>query len=586
LPPLISIENVNYVYHGAGGEAISALQDISLEIEAGELVAVIGANGSGKTTLARLLGALLVPTSGSIHVAGLDTSDKSVWSELHQAVGMVFQNPEDQVIATIVEEDVAFGLENLGLPPPEIRQRVRVTLEEVGLYDERMRPPHLLSAGQLQRLALAGVIAMRPRCVIFDEATTMIDPVGRRVAMDSMRRLHGQGVTIIFITHFMEEAVNAERVLLLQKGRIMMDGSPADIFQDPARLAEAGLELPIAGAVANDLRSSIPDLPSGILTVEALVRSILAIWTQRGGGQQQVLPPNSRLQTLVSKLPAHPLVEVTGLGHIYLKGTPLERQALEGVSLQVGEGASHGLAGITGSGKSTLLQHLNGLLRPQVGSVRVGPFDLNDSKVKIKSVIQLAGLVFQNPELQFFEQYVGDEIAYGPRQMGLKEALSERVRWAMEMVGLDFIEFKDRLIFSLSGGERRKVALASTLALKPSLLLMDEPTAGLDPQSRRDLLQKLNALRVAGMTFVLSSHQMEVLSALADDLTIFSHGKNVYTAPVREAFDHPDTLSVFGLEPPQVYQAAYGLRKQGFPLPPGTYGDAPTLARSIKDILK
>jgi energy-coupling factor transport system ATP-binding protein len=278
-------------------------------------------------------------------------------------------------------------------------------------------------------------------------------------------------------------------------------------------------------------------------------------------------------------------VEVSGLGHIYLKGTPLERQALEGVTLQVGEGTSHGLAGITGSGKSTLLQHLNGLLRPQVGSVRVGPFNLNDPKVKIKSVIQLAGLVFQNPELQFFEQYVGDEIAYGPRQMDLKEALSERVRWAMEMVGLDFIQFKDRLIFSLSGGERRKVALASTLALKPSLLLMDEPTAGLDPQSRRDLLQKLNALRAAGITFVLSSHQMEVLSALTDDLTIFSHGKNVYTAPVREAFDHPDTLTGFGLEPPQVYQAADSLRKQGFPLPCGIYNDAPTLALAIKDIL-
>ena len=581
----MSLESVTYTYPVTSGQAIAALHDVSLAIQAGEWVAVIGANGSGKTTLARLLGALLVPSSGSVHLAGMDTRDKSRWSELHQAVGMVFQNPEDQVIATIVEEDVAFGLENLGLPPSEIRQRVQEALEEVGLWEERKRPPHLLSAGQLQRLALAGVIAMRPRCVIFDEATTMIDPVGRRVAMGAMRRLHNQGVTVIFITHFMEEAVNAERVLLLQQGRIVLDGSPAAVFRDPARLAEASLELPIAAAVANDLHADFPDLPGAILTVEALVGATLGLWAQ---GQRGAFPssrPDLPPQTLIQELTARPLVEVSGLGHIYLKGTPLERQALEGVSLQVAEGTSHGLAGITGSGKSTLLQHLNGLLRPQTGTVRVGPFDLNDPKVKIKTVIQLAGLVFQNPELQFFEQYVGDEIAYGPRQMGLNESLSERVRWAMEMVGLDFVQFKDRLIFSLSGGERRKVALASTLALKPSLLLMDEPTAGLDPQSRRDLLQKLNAMRLAGMTFVLSSHQMEVLSALTDNLTIFSHGKNVYTLLVREAFDHPDVLAGFGLEPPQVYQAAIGLRQHGFPLPCGTYTDAPSLARSIKEIL-
>ena len=240
---------------------------------------------------------------------------------------------------------------------------------------------------------------------------------------------------------------------------------------------------------------------------------------------------------------------------------------MQDVSLEVQTRASHGLLGRTGSGKSTLLQHLNGLLRPQKGSVQVGPFNLADPAVQTRSVIQLAGLVFQNPEMQFFQQYVGDEIAYGPRQFPGSETLAERVRWAMELVGLDFEAFKDRLLFTLSGGERRKVALASVLALQPSILLLDEPTAGLDPHSHAEILGRLKSLQAGGMTLVLSSHRMEDLAELAQSLTLFDGGQALATGSLAAIFSQKDLLEGAGLEQPLAVQAAGWLRQAGWPAP-------------------
>ena len=262
-----------------------------------------------------------------------------------------------------------------------------------------------------------------------------------------------------------------------------------------------------------------------------------------------------------------PLITVSHLFHTYLANTPLAHPSLNDVSLNVAAGASHGLLGRTGSGKSTLLQHLNGLLRPQSGSVQVGPFDLCDSSVLTRSVIQRVGLVFQNPEMQFFEQYVGDEIAYGPRQFPGPDSLAARVRGAMELVGLDFDAFKDRLLFTLSGGERRKVALASVLALQPGILLLDEPTAGLDPHAHTEILARLKDLQAGGMTLVLSSHRMEDLAELAQNLTLFDDGRVLTGGSLAEVFGGKALLEGAGLEQPLAVQAAGWLRSQGWTLP-------------------
>jgi energy-coupling factor transport system ATP-binding protein len=561
---VLTFSKVSYQYPtgNAGAAGYPALLNVSLSIEEGEFVAVVGANGSGKSTFARLAGALLQPDEGFVRVSGLDTAEPASQARIHSSVGMVFQFPEDQIVATTVEEDVAFGPENLALPPAQIRARVEAALQEVGLWEHRQRPPHFLSAGQTQRLALAGVLAMHPSCILFDEASTMLDPIGRHRLMDAMRRLNTEGVTVVFITHFMEEAVQARRVIAFRKGQVAFDGTPAHLFADRQQLEDFGLDRPPAARAADALRAVLLGLPENLFSLNELL-SALPAFSEAGGSSDEmaVLMPEVR-----AAAPGTPYIEVRDLEHVYLSGSPLAHRALTGVDLTVAEGAGHGLLGKTGSGKSTLMQHLNGLMRPQSGSVRVGPFDLGDKGVDRRDVVRKVGLVFQNPEAQFFEYYVGDEIAFGPRQLKVDESLAERVHWAMEMVGLDFDSYKDRPLFALSGGERRKVALASTLALRPEVLLLDEPTAGLDPRSRHDLLDKLVAMRSSGMTLVLSSHQMEDLALLAENLTLFDHGHSVVSGPTAEIFTHLEQLTELGLEPPVSVQVAAGLRQKGWPV--------------------
>lgn len=578
MSPLIAFDRVHYQYETAEGVAIPALRDISLEIQEGEFVAVVGANGSGKSTFARLISALLFPQQGRVLVDGLDIREPHNRRSIHAAVGMVFQFPEDQIISTTVEEDVAFGPENLGLPREEIRRRVDAALRDLGLEELRRRPPHLLSAGQTQRVALAGVLAMQPRCVVFDEASTMLDPSGRRALIQAMQRLHAAGTTVITVTHFMDEAALAQRVLVFEQGRLALDAAPAQVFEDTARLTAFRLDLPPAARVAAALRTALPDLPQGLLTMPDL---LAALPTYHGPRAEQ---PQTAYGT-GTEVADQPLIEVRGLGFTYMIDSPLAQRALQNADLRVEQGQAHGLLGMTGSGKTTLMQHLNALLHPQEGTVRVGPFDLTDPAVDRRQVVRQVGLVFQNPETQFFEYFVGDEIAFGPRQLGIDEPLSARVRWAMEQVDLDFMQFKDRPLRALSGGERRKVALASTLALKPSILLLDEPTAGLDPYSRRELLNKLAAMCQTGLTIIFSSHRMEDLSRLTSAMTVFHKGEDVLSGPTAQVFTQFDALQQYGMVAPVAVQAAAGMRAKGWPVP----GDALTsdkLGEAVRRIVQ
>jgi energy-coupling factor transport system ATP-binding protein len=562
MPVLLEFDHVSFTYPGSEGTGIPAVRDVSLSVKEGEFVAVVGANGSGKSTFARLASALLMPQQGRVLVDGLLTLDPANRGRIHTSIGIVFQFPEDQIVSTVVEEDTAFGPENLGYPPGEIRVRVETALKAVGLWEFRDRSPHMLSAGQLQRLAVAGVLAMQPRGIVFDEATTMLDPLGRQTVMALVKELNQQGVAIVFITHFMEEAVQAQRVVVLDRGQVIMDGSPVEVFSDPVRLTEYRLNQPAPARLAQALAPWIPQLPMPVLSAASLLSALPAYPTGKQGPAVTASPSPG-------ESPGTPLILVRDLGHTYLKDTTLAYRALDGVSLAVPQGATHGLVGMTGSGKSTLLQHLNGLLRPQEGTVQVGLFDFSKDVLDRKKICQTVGLVFQNPEIQFFERYAGDEIAFGPRTVGTPEPLAQRVRWAMDMVGLDFEQFKDRPLFSLSGGERRKVALASTLALKPHILLLDEPTAGLDPQSRQDLLARLEQMQAEGFTLVLSSHQMEDMARLAGSLHVFYGGKIPLTGTTPDVFARQDELAGYSLEPPIAARTAQALRTLGWPIPAG-----------------
>ena len=273
---LIVVDDVRFEYRARGQDPVPALQGVSLTVHEAERIAVVGANGSGKSTLAKLLNGLLLPTGGTVRVRGLDTRDQDSRRAIRQTVGMVFQNPDNQLVATIVEEDVAFGPENLGLPSAEIRARVDAALALLGLEELRLRPPHLLSGGQKQRVAIAGALAMRPRVLVLDEATALLDPLGRAEVRAAVARLHAEETAVVQVTHFMEEAVSAERVLVMAEGRIAFEGPPRGVFARQAELRALRLDVPQVARVAERLARRLPDFPSVVLDVEEMAAAVLA----------------------------------------------------------------------------------------------------------------------------------------------------------------------------------------------------------------------------------------------------------------------------------------------------------------------
>lgn len=269
---ILRFQDVSYTYESTAPGAQPAVRQLSLDVRRGEFVAVIGRNGSGKSTLAKLTNAILVPGSGSVTVKGMDTADEKLLYEIRRCVGMVFQNPDNQIVATIVEDDIAFGPENLGLPPAEIRERVDTALREVGMYDLRFREPFRLSGGQKQRVAIAGVLAMQTECMVLDEPTAMLDPGGRLEVMKTVSRLNREkGITIMLITHFMEEAVMADRVVVMDKGSIVLSGTPREVFTQAAAVKAAGLDIPQATELAFLMAENGVDISRDILTAQEFV---------------------------------------------------------------------------------------------------------------------------------------------------------------------------------------------------------------------------------------------------------------------------------------------------------------------------
>lgn len=268
--PMIRLDHMSHTYEDEDGKTVYAVKDISLDIQPGEFVAVIGTNGSGKSTLAKHFNVLLTPTDGVCEVCGMRTDDPDHIWDIRQQVGMVFQNPDNQIVAAVVEEDVAFGPENLGVPTDEIKQRVKDALARVNMTIYAKHGPHLLSGGQKQRIAIAGILAMQSHCIVLDEPTAMLDPIGRSEVMETIHQLNAEGFTVIIITHFMEEAVQAGRVVVVNHGEVKMDGTPRDVFKHVEELKQMGLDVPAAAEIAYKLRKKGIPLPDDIITKEEL----------------------------------------------------------------------------------------------------------------------------------------------------------------------------------------------------------------------------------------------------------------------------------------------------------------------------
>jgi energy-coupling factor transporter ATPase len=566
--PILRLDNLHHTFTSSTGAAIHALRGVNLSILPGEYVAILGHNGSGKSTLAKHLNALLLPTEGDVWVKGLNTREAIHHREIRATVGMVFQTPDNQIVATIVEEDVAFGPENLGVPRAEMQRRVNWALEQVDMLPYRQRAPHLLSGGQKQRVCIAGVLAMQPQVLVLDESTAMLDPQGRQEVLAVAHRLNReQGVTVVAITHFMREAVDADRLIIMENGQIALEGTPRELFHQTQRLRQLQLDVPPITDIAQHLHAAIPAFPPDLLTVEEVVAAFRTL-------RADALPTSLPLQSpdVTEILPAAPPIAFTGapvinvehLVHDYMRGTPLEVRALHDVNLTLYPGEIVGILGATGSGKSTVIQHLNALLRPHSGRVEIFGQNLTEANVDIRAIRRQVGLVFQFPEAQLFERFVGDDIAFGPRNLKLsREEIRARVRRAMSAVGLDFDEFKDRQTFSLSGGERRRVALAGVLALQPQILVLDEPTAGLDPAARQQLLEHILTLHNAGTSLVMISHNMEELAAICQRLVVIAEGRTVMAGTPSVVFATGARLRELGLDVPVATTLIEALKDAG-----------------------
>ena len=278
---IIKTENLRFTYAEAGEVNPLVLDGVSLDIEAGTFVAVLGHNGSGKSTLAKHLNAILLPSGGKVYVDGIDTSDEARLLDIRRTVGMVFQNPDNQIVANVVEEDVAFAPENLGVPPEEIRRRVDDALKTVGMYEYREHAPHLLSGGQKQRVAIAGVLAMAPRCIVLDEPTAMLDPIGRAEVMNTIKSLNRTaGVTVVLITHHMDEAAQADRLVVMAKGRVVADGAPKEVFQQVEALKSVGLTVPETTELLWQLRQAGVDVPLDALSDEECAQALYDVLTR------------------------------------------------------------------------------------------------------------------------------------------------------------------------------------------------------------------------------------------------------------------------------------------------------------------
>ncbi len=560
---IIEARDVCFSYEGS---AALAVDHVSLSVNRGEFVAVLGRNGSGKSTFAKLLNALQLPTSGSIVVNGIAPRSDDDCYAIRKSCGMVFQNPDNQIVTTIVEEDCAFGLENLGTPPAEIRARVDEALHSVGMSEYAQASPSMLSGGQKQRVAVAGVLAMRPKVIVFDESTAMLDPIGRRDVFALARRLNvEEGITVVWITHFMEEAALADRLVVMDKGKIALEGTPKAVFAQTEKVLALGLDVPEMMKLAHMLRGKGLSLPDGLMTVNEMALALSGRGAATGHAEIAFRPAESAAE-------GKRAIDVRHLTHVYMPGTPFEARALDDVSLFVPEGEFIGIIGHTGSGKSTLISHLNGLERSEPGTVFVGETDLGEKDTDLIAVRHTVGLVFQYPEYQLFEETVAKDVAFGPGNLGLDaDEIDRRVRWALSQVGLNYDEVAEKSPFELSGGQKRRVAIAGVLAMQPKILILDEPAAGLDPAGRREMLELIRGIHDSGVSVVMVSHSMDDVGRFCDRLFVLNRGRIAYTGTPGEVFLHDQRLHDIGLDVPECAKLARRLREAGFDMPDGIY---------------
>ncbi len=524
-PNSIVIKNVKFSYDIAEEDSEKAprlaLDGISVTIEKGSYTAILGSNGSGKSTLAKIIDILEVPDSGKVVIFGKDASDDNLFWDIRAHCCCVFQNPDNQIVGTIVEEDVAFGPENLGVPNPELRERVDQALKDVGLYEYRHRETTALSGGQKQKLAIAGALAMQPDILILDEATAMLDPSSRDDFLTLVEKMRVEkGLTLITITHDMTEALRCDKLVIVNKGKAVMEGKPEEIFLSD-KLWDYGLKRPVKFNFAFE----IAKLTGSTLTKEDLrsdesLISALTAMLKKHGIKIPEISEDTKTQDEKDII-----MSVKGLSYTY-DGN--DAKAIEDINLDIRRGEVLGIVGESGCGKTTLISHMNAIFRPSVGDIIIhtkdGDLSCRNKKDTMK-IRQNVGLVFQYPEYQLFEETVFKDICYGLKKMGIEKTKMHKMAYdAALMVGLSNDEVNSSP-FELSGGQKRRAAMAGVLAMQPGILVLDEPASGLDPRGRQEMFAIIKKLRDSGTTIILVSHNMDEAAVNCDRICLIDHGK-------------------------------------------------------------
>jgi energy-coupling factor transport system ATP-binding protein len=549
--PVITVNDVTFIHKG---NREAALTDVSVQIERGEFVLIMGPSGAGKSTFCQLLNGL-VPHSvrgqlrGDVLIGDQPTADHTV-AQLSERVGLVFQDFEAQLFSTNVRLEVAFGAENRAIERAEISRRVDESLRQVNLVGYDKRQPATLSGGQKQRLAIASVLVGHPEIVCLDEPTTDLDPQGKAEVFHIADSLRKQDVTLVVVEHDTQEALTATRLVLMNEGRVVRDGPAHEVLREVETFEEIHiqpLQIPeffaALGTPASQRPLTVPEAVSAYETGSLRVDD--------SAHERILATERTRIEGY-----GKPVLTVSHLSHRYSTGLT----ALDDVDLEIRQGEFVAVLGQNGSGKTTLVKHLNGLLRPTTGTIQVGGRD--STTMSVLELGNTVGYVFQNPDHQIFSDTIGQEVAFGLVKRGLPEdEIHERVTEALKAVGLSGREEDDP--FSLTKGQRQRVAVASVLAVRPEVLILDEPTTGLSYHEQRSMMSLVEELNKAGSTVIIVTHAMWVVCEYAHRAIVMKDGHQVESDTVREVFRNEEALAEMSLQAPPVVSLGNRL---GFPV--------------------
>ena len=554
---IIEITDLKYRYPSVDRPILNG---IDVDIKEGEFILLTGPSGCGKTTFCRCLNGLIPKfyngdIEGNVVILGKNTESTSIVS-LAQDVGLIFQNPDNQIFALTVEKDIAFGLENLGIPKDQIVKEIKWASKNTGIDHLHDRATHELSGGQKQRLAIAGILAMHPKIIVMDEPTAFLDPVGAEDIFQVLRTLNREyNITVIIIEHRIDLAVKfVDRIIVFHQGKIMHDGPPVEVLTtESTKLLGVGIPRII------QLAQRIMDHGIHLDSIPTTSDQFYDLISSRLSGKQssKALPPFD-IDEITTEFRHQPAIEVNDISFSYPAGI----KALNDVSLTIHHGEYVAIMGENGAGKTTLVKHFNGLLKPDSGKIFYNKEDVSDFSVATLS--KKIGLVFQNPDDQLFEESVEKEISFALNNFGFKQSvIDQRVNWALNL--LDLEKYRKSSPFNLSGGERKRVAMASVLAWDPDVLVLDEPTVGQDYGQKERLRHFLMQLQTQGKTVVIVTHDVEYVAESQPRIVLMAKGQIVSDGPAKQIFKAKDKLSESSVAQPELARLFSKLSKHGLP---------------------